>query len=51
MEIIRNELLEIKDKYGDVRRTEIIPNAEEFNPEDFYADEEMGNNYFSSGIS
>ena len=41
MEIIRNELLEIKEKYGDVRRTEIVPNAEEFNPEDFYADEEM----------
>jgi DNA gyrase subunit A len=41
MEIIKNELLEIKDKYGDVRKTEIVPNAEEFNPEDFYADEEM----------
>jgi len=41
MKIIKNELLEIKQKYGDARRTEIIPNAEEFNPEDFYADEEM----------
>jgi DNA gyrase subunit A len=41
MEIIKNELIEIKDKYGDVRKTEIVPNAEEFNPEDFYADEEM----------
>jgi DNA gyrase subunit A len=41
MKIIKDELLEIKDKYGDRRRTEIIPNAEEFNPEDFYADEEM----------
>ena len=41
MEIIKNELIEIKEKYGDVRKTEIIPNAEEFNPEDFYADEEM----------
>lgn len=41
MEIIRDELIEIKQKYGDDRRTEIIPNAEEFNPEDFYADEEM----------
>jgi len=41
MEIIKNELLEIKEKYGDTRRTEIVPNAEEFNPEDFYADEEM----------
>ena len=41
MKIIKDELLEIKQKYGDSRRTEIIPNAEEFNPEDFYADEEM----------
>ncbi len=41
MEIIKNELIEIKDKYGDGRKTEIVPNAEEFNPEDFYADEEM----------
>ncbi|MEI8226509.1 MAG: DNA topoisomerase (ATP-hydrolyzing), partial [Bacteroidota bacterium] len=41
MRIIKEELLEIKEKYGDKRRTEIIPNAEEFNPEDFYADEDM----------
>ncbi|MBC8003924.1 MAG: DNA gyrase subunit A [Verrucomicrobia bacterium] len=41
MEIIKNELLEIKDKYGDARKTEIVPDAEEFNPEDFYADDEM----------
>ena len=41
MKIIKDELLEIKEKYGDKRRTEIMPNAEEFNPEDFYADEEM----------
>jgi DNA gyrase subunit A len=41
MSIIKDELLEIKEKYGDERKTEIIPNAEEFNPEDFYADEEM----------
>jgi DNA gyrase subunit A len=41
MKIIKDELLEIRDKYGDKRRTEIIPNAEEFNPEDFYADDEM----------
>lgn len=41
MEIIKTELLEIKEKYGDVRRTEIVPDAGEFNPEDFYADEEM----------
>lgn len=41
MKIIKDELLEIKDKYGDKRRTEIVPNAEEFNPEDFYSDDEM----------
>lgn len=41
MKIIKDELLEIKEKYGDRRRTEIIPNAEEFNPEDFYSDDEM----------
>jgi len=41
MQIIKEELLEIKAKYGDERRTEVIPNAEEFNPEDFYADEDM----------
>ena len=41
MQIIKDELLEIKNKYGDKRRTELIPNAEEFNPEDFYADEDM----------
>lgn len=41
MEIIKNELLEIKAKYHDERRTEIVYSSEEFNPEDFYADEEM----------
>jgi DNA gyrase subunit A len=41
MDIIKTELIEIKDKFGDSRKTEIVPNAEEFNPEDFYADEEM----------
>ena len=41
MDIIKEELQEVKNKYGDERRTEIVPNAEEFNPEDFYADEEM----------
>ena len=41
MEIIKDELLEIKDKFGDARRSELVPNAEEFNPEDFYADEDM----------
>ncbi len=41
MDIIKEELLEIKDKYGDERRTDIVYASEEFNPEDFYADEEM----------
>ncbi|PLX03141.1 MAG: DNA gyrase subunit A [Marinilabiliales bacterium] len=41
MEIIKEELLEIKNKYGDERRTEIVQSAEEFNPEDFYADDDM----------
>ena len=39
--LIREELLEIKERYGDIRRSEIIYAAEEFNPEDFYADDEM----------
>ncbi|MFW6219176.1 MAG: DNA gyrase subunit A [Bacteroidota bacterium] len=41
MQIIKDELLEIKEKYGDERRTEIVPDEEDFNPEDFYADEDM----------
>ncbi|MEX0988402.1 MAG: DNA gyrase subunit A [Bacteroidales bacterium] len=41
MQVIKDELLEIKEKYGDERRTEIVPDEGEFNPEDFYADEEM----------
>ena len=41
MDIIKEELFEIKKKFGDERRTELVPNAEEFNPEDFYADEDM----------
>ncbi|GET28635.1 DNA gyrase subunit A [Prolixibacter sp. SD074] len=41
MKIIKDELLEIQGRYGDERRTEIIHSAEEFNPEDFYADDEM----------
>ena len=41
MSIIKDELIDIKNKFGDERRTEIVPNAEEFNPEDFYADEPM----------
>lgn len=39
--IIKDELIEIKDKYGDARRSEIIYSSEEFNPEDFYADDQM----------
>ena len=41
MGIIKDETLEMKEKYGDDRRTEIKPSAEEFNPEDFYADEDV----------
>ncbi len=41
MEIISGELIEIRDKYGDERRTEIEHSAEDFNPEDFYSDDEM----------
>ena len=41
MGIIKDEMMEIKEKYGDQRRTDIIPTSEEFNPEDFYADDEM----------
>ena len=40
--VIKEELLEVKARYGDERRTEIIYSAGEFNPEDFYADEGMG---------
>ncbi|MBR2032090.1 MAG: DNA gyrase subunit A [Alistipes sp.] len=39
--IVKDELLEIKEKYGDERRSEIVYASEEFNPEDFYADEDM----------
>lgn len=41
MAVIKAETLEMKEKYGDQRRTEIVFSAEEFDPEDFYADEEM----------
>jgi len=41
MQIIKEELLEIKEKFGDERRTEMVPDAGEFDPEDFYADEDM----------
>jgi DNA gyrase subunit A len=41
MNIIKNELQEVKEKYGDERRSEIIYSSEDFNPEDFYSDDEM----------
>ena len=40
-QIMKDELIEVKNKYGDARRTEIVPSAEDFNPEDFYSDDEM----------
>lgn len=39
--VIKNELTEVKEKYGDERRSEIVYSSEEFNPEDFYSDDEM----------
>ena len=39
--VMKDELIEIKEKYGDERRSEIVYSSEEFNPEDFYADDEM----------
>jgi len=39
--IMKDELIEVKEKYGDERRTEVVPAAGDFNPEDFYADDEM----------
>ena len=41
MKIIKDELQEVKDKYGDERKTDIIYASEDLNPEDFYADDEM----------
>ena len=41
MEIIKEETIALKEKYGDPRRTDIIYASEEFNPEDFYADDAM----------
>jgi len=41
MKIVRDELIEVKNIYGDKRKTEIVQNTEEFNPEDFYADDDM----------
>ncbi|TRX40983.1 DNA gyrase subunit A [Bacteroides sp. HF-5092] len=40
-QVMKNELLEVKTKYGDERRSEIVYSSEEFNPEDFYADDQM----------
>jgi len=39
--VIKDELIEVKEKYGDERRSEIVYASEEFNPEDFYADDQM----------
>lgn len=39
--VMKDELIEVKEKYGDARRSEIKYSSEEFNPEDFYADDEM----------
>ena len=41
LEVVKEELMEIKEKYGDARRTTIEYSAEEFNPEDFYANEDV----------
>lgn len=41
LQIVKEELVEIKEKYGDERRSEIVYSSEEFNPEDFYADDDM----------
>jgi len=41
MSVVKEELIEVRDKYGDERRTEIVYASEELNPEDFYADDEM----------
>lgn len=41
MKVIKDELIEIRDKYGDKRRSEIVYSAEELNPEDFYSDDQM----------
>lgn len=41
MQVVKDELIEIKEKYGDERRSEIVYATEDFNAEDFYADEQM----------
>ena len=40
-QVMKDELVEVADKYGDDRKSEIVYSSEEFNPEDFYADDEM----------
>ncbi|MEG1728469.1 MAG: DNA gyrase subunit A [Bacteroidaceae bacterium] len=40
-QVIKGELLDVKNKWGDARRSKIVLSSEEFNPEDFYADDEM----------
>lgn len=39
--IIKDEMIEVKDKYGDPRKSEIMYSSEEMNPEDFYADDKV----------
>ncbi len=41
MEVVKQETVEMREKYGDARRTEIAMSSDEFNPEDFYADEDV----------
>ncbi|MDE6483506.1 MAG: DNA gyrase subunit A, partial [Rikenellaceae bacterium] len=41
LQVVKEEMLEMKEKYGDERRSEIVLTASEFNPEDFYADEDV----------
>ncbi|OFX89225.1 MAG: DNA gyrase subunit A [Bacteroidetes bacterium GWF2_33_16] len=41
LQVIKDELIEIRDNFGDERRTEVVPDEGEFNPEDFYVDEDM----------
>lgn len=40
LDIIKEETLDMKERFADPRRTEIVPSADEFNPEDFYADDD-----------
>ncbi|MDR0832576.1 MAG: DNA gyrase subunit A [Candidatus Symbiothrix sp.] len=41
MSVIKDEMIEVRDKFGDKRRTDIVYTTEDMNPEDFYADDEM----------